>query len=91
MFTNLELQERYLPIIRGAGTPFPCVPRHFNHYQPATTSDILKVKVISPASNRPDEQSNQRPTVKPEQLPQLAGNGHQNVSIDGVERSCFRC
>jgi len=28
--TNLEMQERCLPIIRGAGTPFPCVPRHFN-------------------------------------------------------------
>ena len=26
IFTNLEVQERYLPIIRGAGTPFPCVP-----------------------------------------------------------------
>jgi len=29
--TNLEMQERCLPIIRGAGTPFPCAPRHFNH------------------------------------------------------------
>jgi len=33
IFTNLEvgLQERYLPIIRGARTPSPCVPSHFNH------------------------------------------------------------
>ena len=33
IFTNLEvgLQERYLPIIRGAWTPSPCVPSHFNH------------------------------------------------------------
>jgi len=27
-FMNLE---RYLPKMRGAGTPFPCVPTHFNH------------------------------------------------------------
>ena len=32
IFTNLELQERYLPIVRGTGTPFPCVPRHFNQF-----------------------------------------------------------
>ena len=25
IFTNLEVAERYLPIIRGAGTPFHCV------------------------------------------------------------------
>jgi len=31
IFTNLEVQERYMPIIRSAGTPFPCVPRQFNH------------------------------------------------------------
>jgi len=30
-FTNLEVQERYLPIIRGAWTAFPCVQCHFNH------------------------------------------------------------
>jgi len=24
IFTNLEVRKRYLPIIRGAGTPFPC-------------------------------------------------------------------
>ena len=29
---NLEVQERYLSIIEGAGTPFPYVPRHFNHW-----------------------------------------------------------
>jgi len=27
-----EVQKRYLPIIRGARTPFPCVPRHFYHW-----------------------------------------------------------
>jgi len=32
IFTNLEVQERYLPIIRGAGAPFPCISRHFNHW-----------------------------------------------------------
>ena len=32
IFTNLELQKRYLPIIRGAGTPFPCILRHFNQF-----------------------------------------------------------
>ena len=26
------IQERYLILIRGAGTLFPCVPRHFNHF-----------------------------------------------------------
>jgi len=31
MFSNLQAHERYLPVIRGAGTPFPCVPSHFNH------------------------------------------------------------
>ena len=31
-FTNLEVQERYLPVIRGVGTPLPCVPRHFYHW-----------------------------------------------------------
>jgi len=31
IFTNLEEQECYLPIISGAGTPFPCVPKHSNH------------------------------------------------------------
>ena len=31
IFTNMEVQECYLPIIRGAGMPFPCVPRQFNH------------------------------------------------------------
>ena len=31
IFTNLEVKERYLPTIRCAGTPFPCVPRNFNH------------------------------------------------------------
>jgi len=29
---NLEVRERYLSIIEGAGTPFPYVPRHFNHW-----------------------------------------------------------
>jgi len=29
---NLEVQEQYLPTIRGAGTPLPCVPTHFNHW-----------------------------------------------------------
>jgi len=32
IFINLEIQERYLPIIRGAGTLFPCIPKHFNHW-----------------------------------------------------------
>jgi len=32
IFANLQLQERYLPIITGAGMPFPCVPRHFNYW-----------------------------------------------------------
>ena len=27
----MEVQERYLPIIRGAGMRFPCVSKHFNH------------------------------------------------------------
>ena len=31
IFTNSKVQERYLPIIRGEGTLFPCVPSHFNH------------------------------------------------------------
>ena len=29
---NSEVQKQYLPAIRGAGTPLPCVPRHFNHW-----------------------------------------------------------
>jgi len=29
-FVFLEVQESCLPIIRGAGTPLPCVPTHFN-------------------------------------------------------------
>ena len=31
IFMNLDVQERCLPVIRDAGTPLRCVPRHFNH------------------------------------------------------------
>jgi len=27
-----EVWERWISIIRGAGTVFPCVQRHFNHW-----------------------------------------------------------
>jgi len=30
-FTKLEVQEPKLPVVRGAGTRFRCVPRHYNH------------------------------------------------------------
>jgi len=53
IFTNLKVQERYLPIIRGAGTPFPCVPRHFNHCLSAICISLLQTysKLFRPNQN----------------------------------------
>jgi len=39
-FTNLAVQDRYLPITRGAGTPFSCVPVHFNHWLAVSSREI---------------------------------------------------
>ena len=32
MLSNLEVRECCLPIMRGAGTLFPCFPKHFSHF-----------------------------------------------------------
>ena len=41
------VQERYLPIIRGARTPFPCAPRHFNHSAWDDETDSRTVALLS--------------------------------------------
>ena len=35
--TNMEAQERCLPVITGAGTPLPCAPTRF---EPVTASPV---------------------------------------------------
>ena len=55
IFINLEMQERYLPIIRGAGTLFRCVPRHFNHWMPyAMDSGSAHAHWSSEGTDTPD-------------------------------------
>jgi len=43
IFTNLEVQERYLPIIRGAWTAFPCIQCYFNHWQQPSSASAFRV------------------------------------------------
>ena len=43
ILTNLEMQERYLPIIGDAETPFRGVPRHFNHWSGRSASASLTI------------------------------------------------
>ena len=52
-FTNLKAQKRYLPIIRGTGTPFLCVPRHGNHCLSAICISLLQTysKLFRPNQN----------------------------------------
>ena len=45
VFTNFEVHERYLPIIRGAGAPFPCFPRHCNFHEAVQEHLTCKVWV----------------------------------------------
>jgi len=44
-FSNLEVQEGYLPIIRNAGTLCRCVPSHFNH---CSTASFISPPLPSP-------------------------------------------
>ena len=52
IFTNLELQERYLSIIRGAGTPLPCVPGNFNQWMRPSVADVAWCVWLSAGHNR---------------------------------------
>ena len=53
IFTKLEMQERYWPIITKCRNAVPCVPRHFNHWaspRSAESADVDKKGKGSPYS-----------------------------------------
>jgi len=96
VFTNSEVEERYLKIIRDAGTPFPCVPRHFNHCLFAVLNSGL------PASGRSHMRVLPHGTLCPTtSAPRLVLSSSENCSdytilhvvklLIFVDLLCFRC
>jgi len=97
VFTNSEVEERYLKIIRDAGTPFPCVPRHFNHCLFAVLNSGL------PASGRSHMRVLPHGTLCPTtSAPWLILSSSENCSdytilhvakklLIFVDLLCFRC